>query len=118
MTPWTVAHQGPLSKGFPRQEYWSKFPFTTPGDLPNPRIKSPSHASPTLQEDSLPLDNGSDGKESACNAADLGSILGWEDSLEESMVTHSKPLLYSCLENPHEQRSLAGYNHRVAKGQT
>ena len=23
MTPWTVAHQAPLSMGFPRQEYWS-----------------------------------------------------------------------------------------------
>ena len=27
------------------------------------------------------------GKESACNAGDLGSILGWEDPLEECMAT-------------------------------
>ena len=26
-TPWTVAHQAPLSMGFPRQEYWSGLPF-------------------------------------------------------------------------------------------
>ena len=26
-TPWTVAHQAPLSMGFSRQEYWSGFPF-------------------------------------------------------------------------------------------
>ena len=26
-TPWTVAHQAPLSKGFSRQEYWSGLPF-------------------------------------------------------------------------------------------
>ena len=32
---------------------------------------------------------GSDGKESTCNAGDLGSIPGWEDSLEEGMANHS-----------------------------
>ena len=32
---------------------------------------------------------GSDGKESACNAGDTGSISGWEDSLEKEMATHS-----------------------------
>ena len=41
-TPWTVAHQAPLSMGFPRQEYWSGLPFPSPGDLPNPRIKPTS----------------------------------------------------------------------------
>ena len=34
-TLWTVACQAPLSMGFPRQEYWSRFPFPSPGDLPN-----------------------------------------------------------------------------------
>ena len=34
----------------------------------------------------------SDGKESACNAGDLGLILGWEDILEEDMATHSSIL--------------------------
>ena len=38
-TPWTVAHQAPLSMGFPRQEYWSGLPFPFPGDLPTPGIK-------------------------------------------------------------------------------
>ena len=91
------------------------------------------------------LPGGSDGKESACTAGNLGSIpglgrspgegigyllqnswaflvalmvknlpamwetwaqsLGWEDPLEEGMATH-----YSCLENPHGQRSLVGYS--------
>ena len=32
-TPWTVAHQAPLSVGFSRQEYWSGLPFPPPGDL-------------------------------------------------------------------------------------
>jgi len=31
--PWTVAHQAPLSVGFPRQEYWSGLSFPSPGDL-------------------------------------------------------------------------------------
>ena len=29
-TPWTVDHQAPLSKGFPKQEYWSGLPFPSP----------------------------------------------------------------------------------------
>ena len=44
VTPWTVAHQAPLSMGFPRQEYWSGLPFPFPGDLPNPRIELASPA--------------------------------------------------------------------------
>ena len=38
-TPWTVARQAPLSMGFPRQEYWSRVPFPSPGDLPSWGIK-------------------------------------------------------------------------------
>ena len=30
-TPWTVASQAPLSMRFPRQEYWSRLPFPSPG---------------------------------------------------------------------------------------
>ena len=45
-TPWTVAHQDPLSMDFSRQEHWSEVTFPTPGDLPNPGIqpKSPELA--------------------------------------------------------------------------
>ena len=50
-TPWTVAHQAPLSMGFSRQEYWSGLPFPSPGDLPHPGIKPKC---PALQADSLP----------------------------------------------------------------
>ena len=39
-TPWMVAHQAPLSMGFPRQEYWSGLPFLSPGNLLDPGIKS------------------------------------------------------------------------------
>ena len=43
-TPWTVAHQAPLSMEFSRQEYWNGLPFPSPGDLLNPRIKPGSLA--------------------------------------------------------------------------
>ena len=48
VTPWTVAHQAPLSMGFSRQEYWNGFSFPTPGDLPNPGIKPLSLATLAL----------------------------------------------------------------------
>ena len=35
-TPWTAAHQTPLSMGFSRQEYWGRLPFSSPGDLAHP----------------------------------------------------------------------------------
>ena len=38
-TPWTVAHQAPLSMGFCRQEYWSGWPFPPPGNISDPGIK-------------------------------------------------------------------------------
>ena len=37
------------------QEYWSRLPFPSPGDLPNPGVKASSPVSPALQADSLPL---------------------------------------------------------------
>ena len=52
---WTLAHQPPLPTEFSRQEYWSRLPFPTPGDLPNPGIKPKSLVSPALVGDSLPL---------------------------------------------------------------
>ena len=49
-TPWTAAHQAPLSMGFSRKGYWSGLLFPSPGDLPNPGIEP---GSPKLQADSL-----------------------------------------------------------------
>ena len=49
---------------------------------------------------------GSAGKESACNAGDLGSRPGLGRSFGRE---DGNPLQYSCLENSHGQRSLAGY---------
>ena len=46
--PWTIANQAPLSMEFSRQEHWSRLPFPTPEDLPDPGIKHMSLASPAL----------------------------------------------------------------------
>ena len=55
VTPWTIAHEAPLSMGFSRQEYWSGLPFRSPGDIPNPGIEPVSPVFPALTVDSLPL---------------------------------------------------------------
>ena len=44
VTPWTVAHQAPLSMGFSRQKYWSGLQFLSPGELPDPGIEPGSPA--------------------------------------------------------------------------
>ena len=59
-----------------------------------------------LFKESLGFPGGSDGKESACNVGDLGSLPGLGRSHGGG---HDKPPQYPCLENPHGQRSLAGY---------
>ena len=55
---------------------------------------------------------GSVGKESACNVGDLGLIPGLRRSPGRR---HGTSLQYSCLENPHGQRRLAGYRPWVCK---
>ena len=50
VTPWTVAHQAPLSMGFSRQKCCSGLPFPSPGDLPDPGIEP---GSPALKADAL-----------------------------------------------------------------
>ena len=47
-TPWTIAHQAPLSMEFSRQEYCSGLPFPFPGDLPNSGIEPKSLISRAL----------------------------------------------------------------------
>ena len=54
------------------------------------------------------------GKESACNAGDPGWIPG---SGRSPGAGNGNPLQYSCLEDPHEQRSLAGYSWGLKRPQ-
>ena len=50
--PMDCSPSGSSVNGISRQEYWSRLPFPSPGDLPHPGIKP---ASPALQADSLPV---------------------------------------------------------------
>ena len=87
--------------GFSGQEYWSGLPYPPPRDLSSSGIEP---GSPALHE-GFPCDSAS--KESAYNAGDLGLIPGLGRSPGEGK---DYPLQYSGLENPHGQRSPAGYN--------
>ena len=58
---------------------------------------------------------GSDGEESACDAGDLGSILGWEDPLEEGMAIHSSILAWRI---PMDRGAWWATVHGVTKRQT
>ena len=53
VTLWMATCQAALSMEFSRQEYWSGFPFPSPGDLPDPGMES---GSPALQKNSLPTE--------------------------------------------------------------
>ena len=70
-----------------------------------------------LTESNTPLlfSGGSDGKESACNAGDLGSILGLGRTPGRG---HGNPLQYSCLENTMDRGAWRATVHRVKKSQT
>jgi len=62
----------------------------------------------------LGFPGGSDGKESPCSAGDLDLIPGLGRSPGGGQGTpgggQGNPFQYSCLENPHAQRSLVGYS--------
>ena len=64
------------------------------------------------RRDKVDFPGGSDGKESSCNMGDLGSVPGLGRSPGRG---HGYPLQYSCLENPHGQRSLADYSPWACK---
>ena len=57
----------------------------------------------------------SDGKESACNAGDPGSVPGWRRSPGER---NGNPLQYSCLRNPKDRGAWWATAHGVAESQT
>ena len=66
----------------------------------------------TIKQSAVDFPGGSDGKEPTCNVGDLGSVPGLGRS---SGGGHGNPLQHACLENPHGQRSLAGYSPQGLK---
>ena len=55
VTPWTVAHQAPLSTELIREEYWSGWPCSAQGIFPTQGSTPHLPASPALQVDSILL---------------------------------------------------------------
>ena len=52
-TPWTAAHQAPLSLGFSRQEYWSGVPLSSPREMldwPKPKLQTHESVEGTRRE--------------------------------------------------------------------
>ena len=87
---------------------------------PNPRTRnSVGGAQQPVFQQALPWfwasPSGSDGKESACNAGDLGSIPGMGRAPRER---NGYPLQYSCLENSMDRGARCTTVHKVAKNQT
>ena len=91
VTPWIAAHQAPPSMGFSRQGYWSGVP------LPVEHLHFLfGNMSVYFFSPFLGFHCGSTGKESSCNAGDLGLISGLERSPGEGK---GYPLQHSGLEN-------------------
>ena len=125
-----------LSMGFSRQENWRGLPFPSPGDLPNPRIepRSPALQADALTSESPGKPEFKPAVANWTYAQGSGPCSGtliWasqvvlvvknlpaiaRDLRDAGSVPwfgispggrHGNPLQYSCLENPHGQRSLA-----------
>ena len=92
--------------GISWQEYWSGLLIPFPGNLPHPRTEPTSSAlagrfiitDPPAKPKCLCFLDGSDGKASAYNVGDPGSIPGSGRSPGEG---NGNPFQYSCLEKSH-----------------
>ena len=135
VTPCTIAHQAPLSKGFPKQEYWSELLFPSPGNLSDPGIASGSPAlsggfftlnhlgSPIythLHIYNLNLSTGTSQvvlvvKNLPVYAQDSGPIPGLGRCPGEG---NSNSLQYPCLRNPMDRGGWWVTVHEVTKSQT
>ena len=88
--PWTVGHQDPPSMQFSRQEYWSRLPLPSPGDLPNPGIKP---GSPTLWADALPTEpQGRFFVAGGISGSRQGMVSGFQDDYNGSVCVHGVEL--------------------------
>ena len=71
VTPWTVAHQAPLSMEFSRQEYWNGLPLPSTEDLLNPGTERWYSA---LQADSYCLNHQERENRQACKLAPESTV--------------------------------------------
>ena len=144
VTPWTVAHQAPLSMKFSRQEYWSGlskvfsslkrkiFPWISSVVLTYfyyrinkmcIRTGINSLALLELKYQNTFIDQlyacglpwWLSGKESACNARDTRDVGSIPGSGRSPGGGNGRLLQYSCLENPMDRGACQTIVHRVAK---
>ena len=94
--PWTVQ-----SMEFSRPEYWSGYPFPSPGDLPNPGIKP---RSPALRADSSPAEP--QGKPENTGMGSLSLLQGISPTQESNRgLMHCRQILYQLSSQGSPQRS-------------
>ena len=90
--------RAPLSVEISRQDYWSRLPFHTPWDRPNPGVQLPSLASPALQADSLPLSHlGSPLRVSEGKTISVLFIIASSDPTKG--LVHGRHAIYICRAN-------------------
>ena len=92
VTPWTVAHQAPLSMEFSRQEYWSGLPCPPPGDVPDPRIEPASITSLALAGRFITT---SDTREAECLFLDDNKRKNVKGNITASIGSH----MFLCQQN-------------------
>ena len=109
--PWNIQHK--KENELPSHETtWRKQKCISPSERSQIE-KAKYYAIPIIRYHGLPC--GSDGRESACSAGDLGSILRSGISPGEG---NGNPLQYTCLENPMDRGAWWATVHGVAKSQT
>ena len=91
-----------------------RLPFEVVCILSMERVSKETHFLP-IKKQQAEIAGGSDGRESACNAGDLGLILGLGRFAGEG---NSYPLQYSCLENSMDRGTWQATVHRVPKSWT
>ena len=124
--PWTKASQTPLSMGFPRQEFWSRLPFPSPGDLPDPGIEPASLTSPALRGRffiscttwKLPWRSLVGCSPWGREESDTTEQLYFHFSLSCTGEGNGNPLQCSCLENPKDRRAWWAAIYGVTQSRT
>ena len=110
MTPWTVAHQAPLSMELPRQEYWNRLPFPFLNHLPNPGILLHSLLFRLFLYHCITW-------EGTVAGSERGTI-SVPGSRRSPGVENGNPLQYSYLGNPMVRGACKATVHEAAESQT
>ena len=95
-TPWTAAHQAPLSTGFSRQEHWSGLSFLPPGDVPGPRRRLPLSGFLHQQVGFLPLAPPREPSCQLCTEPNLGAGQAGPALLREAGLSPSAGQLWNA----------------------